>query len=493
MVSQEMACDALALEMTSTGDAEYGRMLVKFAAEPRGRGGQLMMVGIAESTQDLRRRLVAMAHATRLTRRRLVLVGLSVGVLAAAALVPGRPSARPALGLTAGTAWAQGGGGAVAGGMGGGMRGPVEETPSVAGSANIEAAGGVWTKGSGETGVVPIEGRMLISGYKGLLGNLQYHSYFLEGTSDNVITSPLLLNDGDLSPSGDRVAYDLLPRTWPFAWGQICEADSEGSNVGNLSMRAGLGGVNCMPAWSPDGSMIAFQHAEPEAGQQPCEAGQSVWVMNADGTGARQVTPAVAMLPTREGGLREALPEEGCPTKDRFARWSPDGARIIYGTYGGSATIKLDGTDIMPVPGLRGVVDWSPDGSKLVASSSAWEMVDGEPGEWRQLVVADADGSNRRVLVQQLIRASDIEAHLPGPTNEGASATEMKDMPWSVGPYFPKWSPQGDRIAFLAALPFDPEGPWYKEQVEVWIYELATKKLTKITDDSGADMWLSWR
>jgi len=485
VVSQEMACDALALEMTSTGDAEYGRMLVKFAAEPRGRGGQLMMVGIAESTQNLRRRLVAMAHATRLTRRRLVMIGLLVGVLAAAALVPGRPSARPALGLTAGTAWAQGGGG--------GMRGPVEEMPSVAGSANIEAAGGVWTKGSGETGVVPIDGRLLISGYTGALDDLKYYSYFLEGRSDNVIPSGASFTDGDLSPSREQVAHDLLPKQRPYQWGHVCKSNRDGSNVVDLTSKAGLGGVNCAPAWSPDGSMIAFQHADPEPGQQPCEAGQSVWVMNADGTGARQVTPAVAMLKTREGGLREALPEEGCPTKDRFARWSPDGARIIYGTYGGSATIKLDGTDIMPVPGLRGVVDWSPDGSKLVASSSAWEMVDGEPGEWRQLVVADADGSNRRVLVQQLIRASDIEAHLPGPTNEGASATEMKDMPWSVGPYFPKWSPQGDRIAFLAALPFDPEGPWYKEQVEVWIYELATKKLTKITDDSGADMWLSWR
>ena len=62
-----------------------------------------------------------------------------------------------------------------------------------------------------------------------------------------------------------------------------------------------------------------------------------------------------------------------------------------------------------------------------------------------------------------------------------------------MGPLFPQWSPNGDRIAFLAALPFDPNGPDYREQVEVWMYTLSTGDLTKITDNNlKRDIWLSW-
>jgi len=62
-----------------------------------------------------------------------------------------------------------------------------------------------------------------------------------------------------------------------------------------------------------------------------------------------------------------------------------------------------------------------------------------------------------------------------------------------VGPHDPVWSPGSDKIAFLAALPFDPEGPYFWKQVEVWIYDLAADELIRVTDDEVEQTSLSWK
>ena len=62
-----------------------------------------------------------------------------------------------------------------------------------------------------------------------------------------------------------------------------------------------------------------------------------------------------------------------------------------------------------------------------------------------------------------------------------------------AGPVNPVWSPKGDKIAFLAALPFDPDGPYYKHQIEVWVYDLSTDELTRITHDDVGQTALTWR
>jgi len=477
VVSQEMACDALALEITSTDDAEYGRMLVKFAAEHGGHREQLITVGIAESAKSLRRRLVAMAHATRLTRRRLVLVGLSVGVLAVAALVPWRPSARPALGLAAGAAWAQGGGGAVGGGMGGGMQGPVEETPSDAGLAEVESLPGVWTAGGFETGPLPITGSLLVSSSRKVAGTSETYSFLVRNRSDEITSAPAFLVDADLSPVWDTVAYDqALSGEWPPSTRDIGTCWIDGSGRTNLTERAGLGGVNCVPCWSPDGKKIAFQHSEPEPGEKPCDAGFQIWVMNADGVGAHQVIPEGVELPML-----------------RYVRWSPDGTRLSCGAHNKDAVMNLDGSGVRVSYETRGGPDWSPDGRRLVSSGFAYSTLDGEEGVWRRLVVTDSDGDDPRTLVQQFVRLADIETHAQRLESEGEGPIDRSDVRWSVGPYFPRWSPDGNQIAFLAAMPFDPEGVSYRQQAEVWIYDLPAGALSRITRDDNNDNWLSWR
>lgn len=70
-----------------------------------------------------------------------------------------------------------------------------------------------------------------------------------------------------------------------------------------------------------------------------------------------------------------------------WIRWKPDGRQLVVGTVG-NAIVPLnpeDGTNLN-TPGFGGQhFDWSPDGSKLVSTSSYWDeiyvvdMVSGEP------------------------------------------------------------------------------------------------------------------
>jgi len=136
-LSQEMACDALAVETTQRPDSEYGEMLVKVAAWPRARSQEFVAVGIVESYQALRRRLTAMAHLVPMTGRRWMVVAAVICLVAAAALVPWRLSAGDPGGQMALAAEsAGGGGGGYAGGGGGGIHPPSALTTQ---AASIEA------------------------------------------------------------------------------------------------------------------------------------------------------------------------------------------------------------------------------------------------------------------------------------------------------------------------------------------------------------------
>jgi len=296
---------------------------------------------------------------------------------------------------------------------------------------------------------IPIKGRLLVNGW-GLLGD---YSHIIEGSSDSVTPAPVAFGDAELSPVDEQIVYNILD-VWPPVWGNICRSQLDGSGLVDITALAGLGGVNCLPDWSADGSRIAFQHADPAPGQQPCSAGWSVWVVDPDGSGLAQVQPASATI----------------------ASWIPDGYSLVCGVSGtGAVSIDLDGTGMQLLPEVAGTADMSPDGQKIASSLSVRGTVNSQSGTWRRLVLTDGEGANRRTLVEQF---------LPDSLGLGDA--------WWVGPLYPEFSPTSDQVAFLAALPYTPTGPYYKEQVEVWVYDLTTDDLTRITNDQNHDNSLSW-
>jgi TolB protein len=64
-----------------------------------------------------------------------------------------------------------------------------------------------------------------------------------------------------------------------------------------------LSGLSYHPVWSPDGGRIAFVSQE--------SGSDDIWVISADGTGARSLTPNVWEW-------------------DKYPSWSPDSRRIVF-------------------------------------------------------------------------------------------------------------------------------------------------------------------
>jgi len=307
-------------------------------------------------------------------------------------------------------------------------------------------------------------------------GPLMFSSFFRDEFDLVVSCDEAFARDADhvdVSPVSDEVVFHIA--VWPPTEVDVWRSDFRGTH--EVALTKGLGGVNCAPVWSPDGSMIAFQHAEPEDGQLPCEAGFAVWVMNSDGTAPRPVLPP---------GYPPQWQED----------WSPDGTHLLVTmeTEPRVWIVSLDGTSVEGVPNVQPDAAWSPDGTRI--ASSGWEdgVRDGVPGVWRQLLLTNLDTGRTDVLIEQFLPYDEIEALFPADTFQREH--RVHDCQHWAGPVDPVWSPSGDKIAFLAAMPFDPRGVHdrdYRAQVEVWMYDLKEDTATQITDDELAQYGLSWK
>jgi Tol biopolymer transport system component len=210
------------------------------------------------------------------------------------------------------------------------------------------------------------------------------------------------LTDAEVDPSTPQ---GLLFQTEP-AW------SPDGSTIAFVSKRSGTSDLYAMsadgsgtrrltstkdddvqPDWSPDGERIVFARGNPTR----------LFVMNADGAGARRLT---------DEDVDESEPA-----------WSPDGRSIVYARRVPGTSIRelwlvaADGSQRRAVTKLGGVAQgpaWSPDGRRITFSADV--------GEGRfDIYTVGADGKN---------------VHL---------VTSGEDS------FEPAWSPDGKTIAFTEA------------------------------------------
>jgi TolB protein len=132
------------------------------------------------------------------------------------------------------------------------------------------------------------------------------------------------------------------------------------------------------PAWSPDGSLIAFSGPS----VNPDGSHGTLAVIRPDGTGLRA-------LPRTEGG--------------EYPSWSPDGTRIAFNSnLTGSHVMYVAQADGSKVVDLSGVgegwqVDWSPDGRSILFTSER-----DHPDHYTDVYVMRPDGSGVRRLTHQV-------------------------------------------------------------------------------------------
>lgn len=153
------------------------------------------------------------------------------------------------------------------------------------------------------------------------------------------------------SPDGRQFAVALHRPQDPKDVQDLWVMGITGSNLKRLT-----NGMNNAESrtWSPDGKQIAFNAVVRGIGQ--------IFVINADGTGLRQLTHNPGTTPAfAPGGIFPTMRGDVTPA------WSPDGTRIAYASdIGGNFdiyTMKPDGSDVVQVtrtPQQELSVGWSP-------------------------------------------------------------------------------------------------------------------------------------
>jgi CubicO group peptidase (beta-lactamase class C family) len=195
------------------------------------------------------------------------------------------------------------------------------------------------------------------------------------------------------SPDGRYVVFSRGvwgPEQPGRAVAELYIADADGGNLRQLTRN---GRSNFLPAWSPDGSKIAYI-----SGGSGWET-HEIYVINADGSGDTNLTVNAA----QEYGVA----------------WSRDGSKLAFGSKRDGEmrvyTMNPDGSQqqSLPIPAAGQAPSWSPDGRQIVYTVQSDDNSD--------IYLMDADGGNQRLLV-------------------GGPAWE----------YLASWSPDGQRIVFTS-------------------------------------------
>lgn len=328
--------------------------------------------------------------------------------------------------------------------------------------------------------------------YKGDRGRVQLVQYtFVHGGLVYLLTfstlkpweesSELFAASADSIEIGSPAANESITTDGRIAFHR--ERDEDRSDIyvvdvaGGKEQRLTRTGKDSLPAWSPDGKLIAFASTR--------DGNSEIYVMEADGSGQRRLT-------------KDSAP-------DAYPSWSPDGTRIMFtrGRQGDAESTDLyemnaDGTGVRQLTrdGASSDGSWSPDG-KLIVFWSDRDLASG-------IFVMNADGSTARHLTTDFDAAwhpdwspdgeailfvgsrddpttGDEDTSIYRMTAEGGDPTKIA-APTGYWIDEPEWSPDGVSIAFFS----DGQGPG-----AIWVMSADGTQQRPVTrvGDSHSPSW----
>ena len=217
-------------------------------------------------------------------------------------------------------------------------------------------------------------------------------------------TSGGIVLSRQLSLAGTKLALEW-PTLGPAMADGFAVADLAEGRIGQIAR--GDAQTDLLPAWSPDGSRIAFARRKTTPGAPD----DGVWVINADGTGLRQVV---------EGSC--------CAQQTMIYGWTADGAGIAFAKTFEGANYSIADAASGAVSGPHGqAFGLAPASWRSTVPQFAAAFSQGDKGGEQRIDIAAGIGT---VPVTVWHEASDLAAGIPLLLNA-------------------RWSPLADEILFL--------------------------------------------
>jgi len=180
------------------------------------------------------------------------------------------------------------------------------------------------------------------------------------------------------SPDGTQLVFSRTDGAAPL---NLYRMNADGGNIVRLTSSPTT--VDLFPTWMAGGRQIVFTRAPAGASGAGCAGGSTLWVIGADGSGLRQLTPSsyIACMPA------------AAPRGSKLAFSASFDNGLTFQIY----TIDLDGSGLRRLsPAVTGFdfrPNWSPDGGSLVFLNGPMPVVN-----YNAIWVMRSDGSDRRQL-----------------------------------------------------------------------------------------------
>jgi eukaryotic-like serine/threonine-protein kinase len=244
----------------------------------------------------------------------------------------------------------------------------------------------------------------------------------------------------------------------------------------------------CQPSWSPDGSQLVF--ISPCLGRadftETIYNESSLYMINADGTGLKQLTPA--------------------PGSDFEPAWSPDGTRIAFTSVRGGFrqiySLDVESLEVTLLTNTTNAIEssqpsWSPDGTKIaymvkrVGAFQIWSM-----------------NENGQEAIQLTHSGQEVWDYLPSWSPDGRTVFFNQRRlgafrPWLMQIDYEDLNQDPRRMNFptpIEDVSFSPDGYWVafegmdaEGNREIYFITVAGSGRTRLTNDPKIDFDPAWR